>query len=724
MSFFIRKDVRWLECADPPPPQAVWRVLRRHLVVFAWIALALCVYYAVNIAVGLRTAATTSGTMSGVGVTAPAFIDRDARGVPHIRASALADLFFADGFAQASDRMFQMELTRRYAYGRLAEIFGPRALQIDEYMRAMDVTGIAQRQWLHADRRTRAALSAFAAGVNAAHDREPLPVEFRMLAYDPERWRPQDSLAVSIVAAFELSDAWQNVVARDEQWNHLGARCYAAAFPLSDARYDVTVEGHATSSAENARPGACAELARAIPAAAKTGSNAWAAPASRAAQGRALLANDPHVDLTIPGIWYVMELRAPGFHVAGATLPGLPGILLGHNERVAWGATNAEAATTVLYRAKRHPAMRAYVERFGVRFGAPVWKTYYRSPTEYAVGNSAESSAVAFVRWPEYWQDENGVAAILALDRARSIGAFETALSRYKGAPENFIFADTSGRVAYHLAGLIPNDAAWGRYLHDSSELSTPLRSVPFSGLPHSDASSGGVLLSANNRMYGARYPYRLSAQFEWPYRAYRIAQLLAMRRRYDLQYFERMQLDTYSPIEAEIARDLGVLRDWNGRFDPNSSAATSARELVSELETSQPSLALMLAQLRSHRPPFFPPARRHSLPWAKAGAVDVAHPLSAMWYGLLSGTTLPGDGDEFTVHLQEPGFAQGFRAVWDVGNWDAGGISIPAGESGSPGSVHYDDRTQHWIEGVLEALPFSDRAVRRATVESLTLRP
>lgn len=746
MSVFTRKDPRLLACADPTWPAALWRMLRRHAYVASAILLAFALWYAGNVVAGLRAAAQVRGTMNGLAVHGQVEILRDARGIPHIRARNLHDLYFAQGFAQASDRLFEMDLTRRYAYGRLAEVFGVKALDLDERMRAVDIAGIARREWQGSGAATRAALQAFSDGVNAAELRQPLPVEFRMVLYRPRPWTPRDSIAVSVVAALELGDSWYDVLARDDRWRALGKRCYDRQLPLSDPAYDVTIQGGMLGRKTLAAAAPQCAVAQ-VRSRTRIGSNAWAAGSLLTRDHHALIANDPHVDLTIPGIWYVMDLQAPGLHVAGAVIPGLPGIALGHNERVAWAVTNAEVATSVLYQAPSHLRGKPVLERFGVRFGSPVTKFYYRTKDAFAI-EAGEDGTPYLVRWPSYQQHRTSISTLLALDRADSIEDAARALSGYHGAPQNFIIADTRGRIAYHLAGAIPDDAAWGRYVHPASDLRTPLRLVPFADLPSRAPSRSTVLLTANNKMYGPGYPYRLSAAFEPPYRAFRIAAQLRARQRYDAAYFERMQMDTCSPIDAEIAHRLArIARDgeargsarraalaaWNGCFQPGSRAASLEHDIRENLIEQTGSLAALLAQLRDpHAAPgleqtiqaaLWPFADR-SPPWNRAGKVEVEHPLSPTWYGLLQGMSFPGDGDEYSVHLQEPGFAQGFRAVWDAGNWDAGGIVLPSGESGEPGSGHYDDLAKAWIRGEMVPLPFSREAVARNTVSALRLLP
>lgn len=752
MGFFERPDHRLLQSADPTPLAAIAAALRRDAAALTICALALAAAYAANVSAGLRSAATTDGTLSIHGVLRDVTIVRDRRDVPHVIAANAHDLYFAEGFAQGSDRLFQLDLTRRYAYGRLAEVLGAKALPMDKAQRAVDVAGIAGRQLRALAPGDAAALSAFSDGVNAAASTQPLPLEFRMLLYRPAPWSAKDSLAVSIVASLELADSWHDVFARDAAWRRLGSRCYAARFPLSDSRYDVAVDGTRDARSERPSPSGCDDFVAAIHPQRRTiGSNAWAAGAARSAGARALIANDPHLDLTIPGIWYLVDLRAPGVHVAGATIPGIPGVVLGHNDRVAWATTNAEMTTSSVFAAGRLTGGSWATERFGVRFARDATATYYRTPCEFSVPNDNDRSSVALVRWPVYAQARSTITTILALDRARDVREALQTLARYRGSPENFILADRSGVVAYHVAGLVPNDPAWGRYVHSARDRRTTFAPVPFAELPGRPASRDAVLISANNRAYGASYSYRLSAQFEPPYRAYRIAQLLRQGRRYDVGYFARMQLDTLSPLDLEIARDavrfahahpageiasneVALLQRWDGRYEADSRAAAIEHSLRLALFEQPPAMSEGLEDLRAgvvdpdrdvgeSFDGAIPLAFRERRDWGEAGATRIEHPLAPMNFAFLNGGWLPGAGDEYTIRLQEPGFAQGFRAVWDVGDWDAGGISIPSGESGELGSRHYTDLTRDWVAGVLEPLPFSAAAVKRDATGALVLK-
>ncbi len=738
MSFFERPDPRLIQSADPTPAAATIAALRRHATALSLCVAACAGAYAGNVALGLHEAATTRGSIVVAGLSAPATIVRDRRDVPHISAADDRDLYFAEGYAQGSDRLFQLDLTRRYAYGRLAEVLGARALALDEALRAVDIEGIARRQMRELSRDDRDALAAFSDGVNAAAAHQPLPLEFRMLLYRPAPWTPTDSLAVAVVASLELADSWHDVFARDAVWRN-DRRCYDARFPLSDQRYDVTVDGARIPATRSSIARGCNDAVTvAVAPHRAAGSNAWAAGGLRVRDGHALIANDPHSDLTIPGIWYVVEIRSPGVHAAGATIPGIPGVVLGHNERVAWASTNADMATTAVFHAGRLDRRSRRTERFRVRFAHDATATYYWTQRDFSVPDDNDPGRIALVRWPVYAQTRSTISTVFELDRARDVREALQILSRYRGSPQNFLLADRSGEVAYHVAGLVPDDPGWGRYVHPASELHGVVRLIRFDRLPHREPARGTILVSANNKAYGPAYPYRLSAQFEPPYRAYRIALLLRARKEYDVAYFAQMQLDTLSPIDLRVARriaraargnfaqgDADALRalvQWDGRYAPDSRAAALEHALRDALY-GEPQ-ALDAARDNRDVDGALAFAGRERRRWRDAGATRIEHPLAPMNFAFLNGALLPGAGDEYTIHLQEPGFAQGFRAVWDVGDWDTGGIAIPSGESGEPGSGHYTDLTRDWIEGELPSLPFSRTAIARNATTALVLRP
>ena len=670
---------------------------------------------AANVFAGMRAAGASSGTIAGLALSAPVQIARDARGIPHIRATDEHDLFFAQGYVEGTDRLFQLDLLRRFVYGNLAEVLGQSLLSTDEDARVVPVAQIVDRQWRRLRPRDREALDAFAQGVNAAMLREPTPVEFRALMYAPAPWRPQDSLAVGFATVLDLADSWNDVAGRDGK-----------KIPLTDPCYDAPVTAGLSGIANPAKcRSKVADLLRQFAfARPPVGSNEWAAGSAHSTTGRALLANDPHLRLQIPGVWYLADLQAPGYHAAGATLAGTPGIILGHNDRIAWGATNGTVAAVSVYDAPAHLDPNAWqTETFHVRFGGDVSARYYR--TRDLFGATVAKGRFVLVRWSAYADPQSPLLAFDGLDRARSIEDALRALRAYPGPTQNFEIAQSDGRVAYTLAGEIPEDPLWGARIHAAADVAKTYASVPFDALPHVAPSRSAVVWTSNNKMYAPGYPFALSSQFSPPYRAFRVATMLRARQRYDVGYFTTMQMDTLSIPEHELAGYFRNLRTWDGRFTPDSSAATSVYDVRTQLVAQRGGMLAGMLAARNGRGVIatltLPASPK---PWGVAGAVTVKHPLAALGLSFLNGTTFAGNGDAYTVHVQNYGFSQSFRAVWDVGAWDMGGITIPQGESGEPGSRHYTDEAPDWNAGRLLALPFTEAAVAKATVERQTLQP
>jgi penicillin amidase len=752
------------------------------IAVLLFLVLLLILAWVLWVAIGLRAAAQTDGTVRLDGLEQPVRIVRDDRDIPHIYAAGERDLMFAQGYAEASDRLFQMDLLRRFVYGRLAEVLGPAVFSADENARIANVRAIVAQQWTHLDARDRRILISFAQGVNAAMRREPLPVEFHILLYRPEPWKPQDSLAVGMATVLDLIDPWGDVIRRDTVGRLKTAAPLLDLYSVTDPAYDAPIAGAMVAPVpalpsldrlKTTRTKAAIVLPR-YAERPPVGSNEFAIGAAHSATGRALLANDPHLRLGIPGVWYVIDLHQGNFHVAGGALVGTPGVILGHNEDVAWGATNGTVVTESVYRDSLAGA-RTRKEVFHVRFAGDRTVTYYE--TRHGFAAQVEGKTAYSVHWHGALSPISPLQTFEALDRAHSIAQALTALRSYPGPPQNFVIADRTGSVAYQLAGLIPNDPLWGLRVHASRDPVYP--ALSFSALPHVAASREGILFTANNRMYGAGYPYRLTPNFAAPYRAYRISTLLHGKPKLTAADLAKFQTDTLSLPERDVARatvaairhkhlenDVALrpyvraLAQWNGRFDPSSHGAPIAWELrqiaVASLaaynagstakdyqsSAGNADLVLLMRVLRQRPRGWWPHSDYdellvHSLrtavatygtrmlqTWGDYGRFTVRHPLSMLGMTFLNGATFDGNGDSFGIHVQTPTHSQSFRAVWDVGNWDAGGMVIPSGESGEPASGHYTDLSATWIAEQLVPLPFSDSAVRAHARRTLRLLP
>jgi penicillin amidase len=762
----------------------------------ALVALVFALYVYVGV---LQGAKEETGTIAGIGVRAPVTIARDARGIPHVRAHNEHDLYFAEGYLQGSDRLFQIDIYRRLVSGHLAEIFGSPAADTDAESRSVDVVAIAKAQLAALAPAQRASLEAFSAGVNAAIAARPLPPEFRVLAYRPAPWTPLDSLVVSFSTVLALTDSWGDVAERSRVLAALGPQAEAAFFPVSDPLYDspTTGAGHApvaplpnlTSADFNAKPLYVAQNDARV----GMGSNNFAAGAARTRTHRALLANDPHLELHQPGVWWLVDLACPTLHVAGATLAGVPGVVLGHNAHLAWGATNGTVATVRVFRetfksanSDEYRSGNTWVkaehrrETIDVRFGKPIERDYLRTRHGFIFEDDGATKLAA--AWTADEDRTSGLAAFDGLSRAATVAQAQAVLARYPGPPQNFALADDAGNAGFSLAGEIPIDDAWGMREHDGA--TSPAGRVPYVApnvLPHVSGSRDALVFTANARTYGAGYPYRLTAGFSPPYRAARIHQLLNQSGPLDVAAFSRIQADVLSLPERDLARAtvvlvrpknagdtdvanaLAALKRFDGRFTSDSIGATYVvalryaaierivryhvpRAIAQQYVGSESGEAFeqILRMLRD-RPHGWVPnddyaafldgslreaiaalraSKQLGAPWSEVGARTARHPLASFGLAMWNGTPFPGFGDGYSPHVQAPANAQSFRAVWDVGNWDAGGMVIPQGESGEPGSAHYRDAAPIWLAGTLVPLPFNDASVAKATKSTLLISP
>ena len=758
----------------------------------------IAVAFSIDVYAGIRAGANVpTGTLAGVGVNAPVRVIRDSRGIPHVRAASERDLFFTEGYLQGTDRLFQLDLYRRAVEGRLSEIFGQATIAADADARVYDVRAIARDQLALMTPPERANLDAFVAGVNAAIRTRPLPPEFRALAYRPDPWTAEDSLASSFATVLALTDTWDDVAMRVDVIAAVGPKAKDAFFGITDPAYDAPTTGGPPAPVAPLPsfpavpyPEATALGRISLDERSGRGSNDFVAGAALTATHRALLANDPHLELRIPGVWWLADLAAPGFHAAGATFPGVPGVVLGHNAHLAWGATNGTVTTVRIYTehfrsatSDDYLAGSTYVraehrrETIGVRFGPSVVRDYLRTRHGFVFRDAGVTRDAA--AWTADLDRRPSFATFDGLDRAAGVPAAYAVLARYPGPPQNFVLADDRGNAGYVLAGQIPLDAAWGLAAHDGArEGPPPNRNVPFARLPHVSPGTRALAFTANDRTYAAGYPYRLTAAFSPPYRAARIRALLA-HRPYDVASFGAIQADVTSLAERDLAARAAValarvddaalrvetaaLRSFDGRFDGASRSAVYANairrvaterlvrmhmppDVASDYLARDPGAAFVaLMRALRERPRGWVPrddydaflvgaareavtdlTRRHALDdtWADAGARTARHPLALLGIHAFDGTRFPGEGDGYSPHVQAPANAQSFRAVWDVGNWEAGGMVIPLGESGEPGSAHYRDLAPTWLAGTLVPLPFDDAAVRRDAAQTLDLVP
>lgn len=736
--------------------------------------------------------ARVDGTQGGMPVDGPVTIARDDRGVPHVRAGSVHDLFVAEGYAMASDRLFQMDTTRRFVYGQLAEELGGPLVRVDRRMRRYDIRRLATDVYAHASPDERALLSAFADGVNAAARTQPTPPEYRALFRNFEPWQPQDALAVGFATVLDLDDVPDAVVIRDWVRREVGDRALEAFYPLTDPRYDVPTDGASPGpiAALPALGGAMGGFADAdiMPAEerAPVGSNGWVVGADRTTVRRALLANDPHLDLGIPGIWWLFEGSAPGMHIAGAALAGTPGVTLGHNEHLAWGVTAGETAAMRVLKERRDgdrvfehgrwAPLRHRIETITVRFGADVRADIRENDRGVVIADDQKNHVAYIMQWRMRTHPVSTLAPFFHLLTARTAADGVAAMRALPEPALNTFFADDDGNVAYHFAGGVPMEPAWGRWAVDGDAPEPAFLS--YDAAPHVAPSRSAIVVTSNNRSSGAGSP-RLAPFWPPPYRAYEVER--ALRSAADPQgkltpdAIAAVQRDATSPAEAEfaslvlasaarshaaddasLAPIVNALRSFDGSLVPESRGATAVvalrldmlgalakthldPTLAGEYPATGPGFEVVLRALRERPHGWvtrddYDAFVRASLQrtqqrlggdipaFGSYAAQPITHNLAAFGFTLWNGPTYPGRGGSFAPAVQWRNHAQSFRAVWIAGDWDNGTIDIGNGESGEPGSPHYTDQAAAWVQFARTPLPFTDKAVQDATRATLTL--
>ncbi|MCS6843254.1 MAG: penicillin acylase family protein [Caldilineales bacterium] len=570
-----------------------------------------------------RTLAKHKGETELPGLQAPVEIVRDRWGVPHIYAESEADAFFAQGFVHAQDRLFQMEFSRRLARGTLAERLGLAALEADRWSRVLGFWRAVQADAAALEAEERAALEAYAAGVNAFLEthRYRLPAEFTLLGYKPDPWTVEDSLGVLKLMGWALGQNWEGELLRVQLVQRLGVERALELDPFYPAGHPTVLpEGPVSAEALAELAGRLLDSYRNASAwfgqAATAGSNNWVVAGRRTVTRRPLLANDPHLSVGIPTFWYQAHLTARdgSLEVAGATLAGVPGVIIGHNRRIAWGITAGRADSQDLFLEQRHPdrhgplrfrfgddwePAQVLEERIAVRGRAEphveqVVITRHGPLINTLLGPSAQGLPDLALCWTGHFPSR-GVRGLLRLQRATDWQSFRAALADVGEPSMNVVYADVDGHIGYHYAARVPR-RRWGfglvptpgwdeRYGWDGW--------VPFDALPHALDPEQGYLISANNKPaldnQGAEAPF-LGADWLPGYRALRIERMLQGKPRFSVRDFAAMQMDVYSveaeallphmisvdsdqPMERRIVRELDA---WNLRVEMDSFAAAA----------------------------------------------------------------------------------------------------------------------------------------------------
>lgn len=735
-------------------------------------------------------------------------IRRDDRGIPYIEAKSDADLYFAQGYTTAGDRLWQMDLMRRLARGEMAEIFGSSVLEEDKRWRRFGFAAIAVESLGELSPQLRAALEDYARGVNAyiaSLNETNTPIEFKILQYSPRQWSPTDTIVIGKILADALSTTWQNDMMRASLKDKLSAEKYADLTSIMTP-YDVvlfgkdestkatlerttSVDGSTLAIVERESKLRADSLARAgLYAEDLAASNNWVISGKRTADGKPILANDPHLQATAPGIWYMSHLTSPSMRVSGVTFPGVPGIVIGHNEFIAWGATNVGPDVQDVYYETQNAQgefktptgwQKPIVRKEKILVRSSLTKTD-TTTVDYDVTESrngvimVEDSGKKYsLKWTARDPKNNEFEAFFALDRARNWDEFNRALRTYGGAAQNFVYADVKGNIGWHVGGRIPTRKTGdGAVPYDGSTTDGDWTGyISFDELPYLYNPPSGLIVTANQRIVGTSYKYpQMSRAVVAPWRARRIYDLLNAKNKITMDDVRNVQYDIYSIPNANLAKEIvkanaaspetiALIKNWDGKMNADSPAALITDQIMScvairmqdDLVGVPPFLVrerVVDWAVREKSARWLPKdykdytallqacdAKRRSELSSKYGSDQAQWLWGKAWQSRLPHplSTVPLIGAQFatpTVPLngsnQTPnvGSNVSMRFITSPGNWDLTRQVIPLGESGDPKSTHYKDQFEPWRTGNSPIFPFTRIAVDKAAPVVILLGP
>ena len=816
-----------------------------------------------------RPVPVTDGEIELPGLDAQVEVIRDDHGIPQIYADTDADLMRAQGFVAAQDRFFEMDVRRHVTAGRLSELFGEEALETDKYIRTMGWRRVAEEEWALLETETRDALSAYADGVNAYLEQNAtteIAVEYTILGltgldYEPEDWEPADSLAWLKAMAWDLrgnmEDEIDRVVASLDHTPEEIAELYPAydteaqapiveAGGVVDGVFEQNASGNATRNPR--RPAFNDDAVRALTDLRAgldrmpemlgrgdgIGSNSWVVDGEHSSTGLPLLANDPHLGISQPGIWMQMGLHCRELSAdctlesSGFTFAGVPGVIIGHNADIAWGFTNLSPDVTDLYleqiegstwiqdgEAKPLELRTETIKvRDGEDFALRVRETEHgpllsdvstelstvgaNAPTD-EPGERGNGYAVA-LQWTAL-QPTTTADAVLALNRASNWDEFRAAASDFAVPAQNMVYADREGHIGYQAPGLVPirKSGNTGEMPAEGWISANDWTGdyIPFDGLPNVLDPEDGYIVTANQAVIGEEYPYFLTNDWDYGFRATRIRQLLEAEGELSVEEMTRLQLDTANPMAATLVpylldiEDLGpsyyrdgqeLLADWDFTQPADSAAAAYYNVVWSNLlrltfhddlrQGIWPTggdrwFAVVTELLRDPAGPWWDDkqtediveTRDDILLHAMLDARDELTRLQSLdasewtWGHLhelnLRHATLGESGVgplEWLFNREDHGVGGGSSTV-DATGWDASqGYGVTAapsmrmvvsladfdrsryinltGVSGHPGSSHYSDQTELFVNGEFLPWAFSREAVVAAGEDTLLLTP
>ena len=551
------------------------------------------------------------GDVSARGLGAEVEILRDADGIPHILAKNDADAWFAMGYVHAQDRLWQMEFQRRVVDGRISEFLGERAYDTDRLMRTLGMARMAQRIVARLDKQTLANLEAYSAGVNAFLDADPvLPVEFHVVRIKPPHWKPADTVGWLLVMAWDLSSNWRTELSRLRYANKLGRERTNEIIPPYPGDAPMPLPDFKALYAELA-PTANALLAMSPANDYANGSNSWVVSGAHSETGKPLLANDPHLGLQAPSLWYLAHLASPSGNIIGGTLPGVPFVVLGRNDQLAWTFTTTLGDTQDLFVERVAPNDPAsYVTPTGtakfesrqevIRVGSEERRITVRatrhgpviSDAVKSAGEAAPKGHVLALAWAALTEENVVARAGFALNRARTVAELHAAGREFTAPQQNVVFADREGHIGFVAPARVPirraDNEARGRVPVPGWNAKYDWQGfLPYEQMPAIADPASGKIVTANHKITPPGYKPFMSVDWFPPYRADRIDELLAKTPKHSMASFARIQGDTVSRLARELlpvalaakpktneGRDAqAMLKGWDAQMRVDSAA-------------------------------------------------------------------------------------------------------------------------------------------------------
>jgi penicillin G amidase len=624
----------------------------------------------------------TEGRVDLAGLDAEAEVFTDLWGVPHVFAASAGDMYAVQGYLHAAERLWELDFMRRAAQGRLAELVGEAGLPLDRFFRTLGLGRLAKKKAQDFDDDSREIATRYHAGVQAALATLPPPVEYQLLGGVAPNFPDSleesivDGVSVSLLMSFQLSANWQFELLRAELAAHLGPERARELSPLIGPEAPLVAVSdpgfpNVTQQFRDAAYGA--GMRRGF------GSNNWVVSGAKTTTGKPLLANDPHLMVQMPAIWMEMHLSAPDFDVAGVTLPGLPGVTIGHNRRIAWGFTNTGADVADVYverlsadrktyeykgaqKPVKHIREKIFVlgekqprihEVLETRHGPLITATIAGGTSpQVAEGSITETVALRWIQTDIPISQQ----AIVALNRASNSEEFRAAVREWPIAGQNMVYADVDGNIGYQFTGTVPVRAkgsgvapvpGWtGEYEWKGT--------IPFDDLPHTYNPERGFVATANHRLVDVDYPYHLTHDWEMPHRARRIVAMLTEKEQLGHDDFKRMHMDTFSGIAAELVpsflqaevtgeRETDALKHietWDMRLDAGSVGASIFNAWFMRVAE-----AMFAERLGPRLYEEYFPRKSWTTNWAYDAVRDIIENPQAFWVGG-DGTDNPGQRD------------------------------------------------------------------------------